>query len=152
VSGSNSAFTKQAFEVAGLFGENFGRVGDSGVGEEAEFCLRLKNRLPDALILYEGRAVNYHKVPSRRSGLKYLVKRCFEEGVYKSRLTNLSLSAPQNRLSTERSYLRYLLFTAIPEKLKVFYKEGSLLQAGAIIISIIAVGMGYLVGRVKRRA
>ncbi|MBA7631196.1 hypothetical protein ES703_38724 [subsurface metagenome] len=150
VSGGNSAFSKQAFEVAGLFRENFGRVGGSGVGEEAEFCLRLKNRFPDALILYEPQAVSYHKVPPWRLALKYIVKRSFSEGVYKSKLKNLSLSVPQNQLSTESSYLRYLLFTAIPERLRCFWKEGSLSQVGAITISIAAAGMGYLVGRVKK--
>ncbi|MCL0094962.1 glycosyltransferase [Dehalococcoidia bacterium] len=146
VPGCNMAFSKQAFEVAGLFGKNFGRVGDSGVGEEADFCLRLKYKLPDALILYEPRAVIYHKVPPWRLALKYMVKRSFDEGVYKSKLKNLSLSVPQNQLSTESSYLRYLLFTAIPERLRCFWKEGSLLQVGAIVIGIAAVGMGYLMG------
>jgi hypothetical protein len=41
------------------------------------------------------------------------------------------------------------LFTSLPERLKHFYKKGSLLQAGAIIISIAATGAGYLVGRVR---
>lgn len=149
VSGGNSAFSKRAFEVVGLFGKNFGRVGDSGVGEEADFCLRLKYKLPDARILYEPRAVIYHKVPPWRLALKYIVKRSFDEGVYKSKLKNLSLSVPQNQLSTESSYLRYLLFTAIPERLRRSYKKGSLSQAGAIIISIAATGTGYLVGKLK---
>jgi len=149
VIGGNSAFSKQVFKVAGLFGENFGRVGDRGVGEEADFCLRLKYKLPDARILYEPRAVVYHKVGARRSTLKYIAKRSFDEGVHKRKLRNVSLSVSQNQLSTEKSYLRYLLFTAIPERLGCFYKKGSLCQAGAIIISIAATGAGYLVGKPK---
>jgi len=149
VSGGNSAFSKQAFEVAGLFGKDYGRIGDRGVGEEADFCIRLKYKLPDALILYEPRAVIYHKVPPWRLALKYIVKRSFDEGVYKSKLKNLPLCLPQNQLSTESSYLRYLLFTAIPDKLRCSYKKGSLSQAGAIIISIVATGTGYLVGKLK---
>ncbi|MCL0091669.1 hypothetical protein M1N59_00135 [Dehalococcoidales bacterium] len=58
--------------------------------------------------------------------------------------------ALKNQLWTESSYLRYLLFTAIPERLRCFWKEGSLLQVGAIVISIAATGVGYLMGRLKK--
>jgi len=37
----------------------------------------------------------------------------------------------------------------MPERLKHFYKRGSLLQAWVIIIPIVAMGLGYSVGKTK---
>ena len=150
VLGCNMAFRKAVFEPAGSFHSEVGRVGKlQGVGEESEICLRIKHSMPEALILYKPKAITYHKVPLWRVRLKYLVQRSYNEGFYKSIVKKLSSNLSRKPLSTESSYLRYLLLTAIPQRLRRFYKLGALAEAGAIMVSITATGMGYMIGRAK---
>lgn len=175
VPGCNMAFRKEVFEQAGFFRSEMGGIKETPRGgEEAELCLRIKHKIPDSLILYQPNAVIHHKVPSWRLNLRYLTQRSFNEGFYKAKVQKLhqptkksAVGSPQSTvkipnsrlpttdsrlskaLSTESSYLRYLLFTSIPERLRRFYRKGSFLQAGAIIISIVATGTGYLIGRIK---
>jgi len=164
VPGCNMAFRKEIFEQVGLFRSEMGGIKETPRGgEEADLCLRIKHKIPDSLILYEPAAIIHHKVPSWRLSLKYLGQRSFNEGFYKAKVQKLhqrTLSTQQTQrtpqtqktqktLSTERSYLRYLLLTSIPERLKHIYKKGSLPQAVTIIISIVATGAGYFIGKIK---
>ena len=149
VMGGNCAIRKDVFPKTGLFGTQFGRVGDTGVAEEAEFCLRLKTHLPDSIILFEPEAVIYHKVPASRSSLSYLKKRAFDEGKSKGRLAGFNHAKSVRWLKTENSYLKYLLFSAIPNRLKSFYRKDSLPQIFAIVVTISATLMGYICGRIK---
>ena len=149
VMGGNCAIRKDIFNKTGLFGIQFGRVGDTGVAEEAEFCLRLKTQLPDSIILFEPDAVVYHKVPISRSSLNYLKKRAFDEGKSKGRLISFNHAKSLRFLKTENSYLKYLLFSAIPGRLKLFYKRDSLPQIFAIVFVITATFMGYISGRIQ---
>jgi GT2 family glycosyltransferase len=150
VMGGNCVIRRDIFDRVGLFGTQFGRVGDTGVAEEAEFCLRLKTKLPDSIILFEPDAVVYHKVSTSRSTLNYLIKRAFDEGKSKSKLNKVHHAKSSRLLTTEHSYLKYLLFSAIPGRLRLFYKRDSLPQILAILIAIMATTMGYIAGRVER--
>jgi len=150
VPGGNSAFKKQVFEQVGFFGTQLGKTGKTrGVAEESELCLRIKRQTPNALILYKSDAVIHHKVPSWRLDFRYLVLRSFNEGFFKSIVSKLS-SLSQNPLSTENTYLRYLLLTSIPERLRQLYKLEALCQIVVLLLSIIATGTGYLVGKLKQ--
>lgn len=155
VLGCNMAFRKSAFEIAGLFRSDTGRVGaTTGCGEEADLCLRISRAVPEALIAYEERATIHHKVAPRRTTWSYLWQRSYNEGLFKAKVQKLhrptqealSTQRTQRTLSTEGSYLRYLLLRSIPQRLGQFYEKGRLSQAGAIIISIAATGTGYIWG------
>jgi glycosyltransferase involved in cell wall biosynthesis len=159
VPGCNMAFRREVFAMVGGFRSEMGGLGETPRGgEETNLCMRIKHQMPQALIVYRRDALIHHKVPSRRLKLKYVVRRSYNEGFYKSVVERLSPKPPQETprtqqmqaLSTENSYLRYLLFTSIPARLRYCYKKGSLSQVGAIIISVIATGTGYLSGRVRR--
>jgi glycosyltransferase involved in cell wall biosynthesis len=150
VPGCNMAFRKNVCQEAGLFKSEFGRVGKMrGVAEESELCIRIKQMKPKNTITYENNSVICHKVPSWRLNLKYLVWRSYDEGYYKNMIGRIFPNYSQKAHSTENSYLRYLLFKSIPERLKRFWKKGNIQQIVAIMISIAAVGAGYLVGRVR---
>lgn len=146
----NMSVKKEIFHTAGPFATELGRNGNWGTGAESEFFLRTKQQQADAIILYEPDAIVYHKVPPQRTSPKYVVLRSYNEGFHKAIIERSRVSLSQNPLSTERSYLRYLLFTSIPQRLKHFYKKGSLSQIGIIVLSIAATGLGYLVGKVRR--
>ncbi len=145
----NMSVRKEVFQPTGFFATELGRSNNWGTGAESEFFLRAKHQLPDVTILYEPKAVVYHKVPPQRTSLKYVALRSYNEGFHKARIERTYADLFQNPLSIERAYLRYLLFTSIPERLKRFYKKDCLLQVGTIIISIATTGAGYLVGRLR---
>jgi glycosyltransferase involved in cell wall biosynthesis len=149
IMGGNCAIRKDVFNKTGLFGIQFGRVGDTGVAEEAEFCLRLKDHLPDSIILFEPDAVIYHKVSTSRSTLNYLNRRAFDEGKSKGKLVGCNQEKSSRVLTTENSYLKHLLFSAIPARLRFFYRRDSIPQMIAIIIAITATFIGYISGRIE---
>lgn len=152
VPGCNMAFSKEIFHTVGFFRSELGRTGKTkGVAEEPELCLRIKHRMPDCLILHKPEAVIYHKVPSWRLNLRYLIQRSYDEGFCKSLVKGLSSASFSQSLSTESSYLHHLLFKFLPERLRHFYRKGSLAQAGVTIVSISATGLGYLMHELKPR-
>jgi len=149
VLGCNMAFKTGVVKQVGFFSTEVGRFGKTqGVGEEAEICLRIKHEMPEAQILHEHRAVTYHKVPAWRLSLRYSAQRSYNEGLYKRLVKDFSPDSSLKPLSTEYSYLRHLLFAAIPQGLRRFYKPWALAQVGAIMISMAATGIGYLAGKV----
>jgi len=149
IAGCNMSFRRDVFHEIGLFSKDLGVIKQKGYAEETEFCIRIKHQLPGTTILYEPDAVIHHKVPNWRTTLNYIISRSFDQGVCKAKLRKLSHKFSPNPLSTENTYLRYLLFISIPERLREFYRKGSLLQVRTIIISILATGIGYLVGKMR---
>jgi len=144
----NMSFKREVCSHIGFIRTEIGALGKKArSGDETEFCMRIRHHLPNAIILHEPSAIVHHKVLPHQTSLKHLITRSHNEGFYKAELEKTSADLSQNPLSTERSYLRRLLLTAIPERLRYFYQKGSLSQAGAIMISTVAVGAGYVVGK-----
>jgi len=150
VPGCNMAFRKSVFNDVGFFRNDMGGINETPRGgEEAELCLRVTQSVPGGQVYYQPAAQIQHRVPSRRLTLKYLWQRAYNEGFYKTKVQRLSRGSSRSSLSTENSYLRYLLFSSIPVRLRRFYRRRRLTQAGAILVCITATASGYLVGRVK---
>lgn len=145
--GNNMCFLRSALlEVAG-FEPAFGRVGQGGqAGEEAELCLRLRRKLPWAKILYEPRAVVRHKVPPSRARMRYIVKRCFQEGFAKAMIAKGLPDAGRDGLSTERAYLRHLLVHALPMRVLRLWDRAALTQVAAILLFTTMTATGYVLG------
>jgi len=148
--GCNMSFRKEAFQTAGLFDTELGRTGGSGAGEETEICMRIRQRMPGTLILYEPGAIVHHKVPPQRATLRYLISRSFTGGLAVARIGKMYAASAEAPLSTstERTYLRYLLTTAPLERIRHLYKPRAIAQIGVLAISIVATGMGYISGRI----
>lgn len=144
----NASLRRQIFYSVGFFSAEMGRSANWGTGFESQFFLGIKSQIPDAVILYEPDAVVYHKVAPHRAKMKYVILRSYNEGFHKAKIERGCATLSRRPLSTENSYLRYLLLTAIPQRLRRFYKPWALAQAGAIMISIAATGVGYLTGKV----
>lgn len=158
VSSCNMASTSDIFKAIDYFNPNIGSVAGKRRGaEEAELCLRLKQKIPQAMIWYQPEAIVHHKVPPQRLTLRYLISRSYQEGFSKAKVQKLlqptqQTSSTQQILSTENAYLRYLLSKSIPERLTRFYHRESLPQIVAIIMCVAATGLGYLVGRAIGRS
>lgn len=148
---ANMSFRSEVCNHIGFILTDLGALGETArAGDETEFCMRIGHHIPNAIILYEPNAIVYHKAPPHQATLKHLIARSFSEGRYKGKSTRIYAALSQNPLSTESAYLRYLLSTAIPERLRSFYRKGSLVQLGAIVLSMAVVGAGYLVGRASQ--
>ncbi|MDY6835115.1 MAG: glycosyltransferase family 2 protein [Chloroflexota bacterium] len=146
VPGCNMAFRRDIFDVAGFWDTQIGATGQLRKdGEEAEFCLRIKQAIPDGRICYEPKAVIWHKVLPDRASLRWVWRRSLMQGQSKKIVKVHSESC--DPLSTENSYLRYLLVTSIPERLRSFYKPQSVSQVGTITLTVVATTIGYVRGR-----
>lgn len=147
--GCNMSFRRIAFEKVGLFDSRIGRLGKKLLaGEEADFCSRLLRTIPNAEIVYDPSAIVYHKVPQSRLNLKYVLSRCYYEGLSKSIILDAH-PGKSFKLSSEKSYLNYLLRESIPSRLRNFYRVKNLVQLIVVLFSATAVYCGYAVGTLK---
>ncbi len=70
--------------------------------EETEFCIRLTQRMPGAVLLFEPSAGIGHRVPAARETFRYFRARCYAEGLSKALVTRSVGSG--DGLASERSY------------------------------------------------
>lgn len=152
--GCNMSFKKEVFESVGAFKPSAGRSGKKPFGgEETEFCLRICEQIPWAVVIHDPEAIVFHKVPKNRASVKYLIKRAFYGGLSKGMVRNSAKLNPEKALSLYKSYFKYLLTVSIPFRLKRVVNSHNLSQLFAILTTVFAVLLGYCIGRLlyKRR-
>jgi glucosyl-dolichyl phosphate glucuronosyltransferase len=143
----NMSFRRWVCDRVGYVKTDIGAIGNtSRSGDETELCMRIIHHIPGSKLVYCPEAIVYHKALPSHSNLRASIKRSFNEGKYKCIIKKSLDSLSEKSLSTENSYLKYLLFKSIPRRLRYFYKRGSLSQMWAIITCITSVGAGYLNG------
>ena len=148
VTGSNMCFRREVFERVGGWNRQLGRVGQNQAGgEEAELCLRIKNQMPEAVILYERSAVVHHKVPPQRATLKYVFTFCFKEGTTRAKVRALSSAVCERPLAAENLYLRRLILGSVLGRLSRAYRPAALAQAVVILTNVLLIAVGYIIGR-----
>ena|SRR3990167_9177507 len=151
--GCNMSFRKEIFDKVGLFDNNLGRIGKRLItAEETEFSIRVLNSIPGSKIIYDPSIVVYHKVHEYRQTFKYLMSRSYHEGMSKAYISALN-NNNNNTLSTESNYLKYLVVCAIPIRLMNILSRKDILRNTkdivTILTSIVCVGFGYMVGKVR---
>jgi glycosyltransferase involved in cell wall biosynthesis len=130
------------------FPEGIGRVGTRPVGcEETDLFIRLAQRWPDALILYEPAAVVRHTVPVARLSWRYFRRRCFAEGLSKAKVA--ARVGRRQALSSERSYTLRVLPRGMAAGLRGACRgeAGSGRRAVAIGAGLALTTAGYLCGQ-----
>lgn len=101
--GCNMSFRREVFHVLGGFRSDMGRVGTHPLaGEETEFSIRVCQRWPDKVLLYEPKARVHHRVPTMRANFSYFRTRCYCEGLSKAAVSRLV--GTQDGLASERTY------------------------------------------------
>jgi O-antigen biosynthesis protein len=147
--GCNMSFRRSALEAAGRFDPALGRVGRLPAGcEETELCIRLRQRRPDGVVMYEPAAVVRHRVSSDRGTWTYFRRRCFSEG--RSKAVVARLVGTDAGLSTERAYTRQVLPRGVRRGLleaRTRRELGGLLRSGAIVIGLLVTAAGYASSR-----
>ena len=146
--GANMSFRREILAEIGGFAVELGRVDSNPFGcEETELCLRVSQRYPNAILLYEPAAAVSHRVRQHRASWSYLRSRCYAEG--RSKATVASLAGAESALASERSYVRSTIPRGVGRSLwkAVCGRPSGLLSAFALVMAVLTTGFGYVVGR-----
>jgi len=147
--GCNMSFRREVFDKVGYFRSDIGRFGKNLLAsEETELSIRILNDIENSRIIYDPSAVVHHKVPMRRGSLKYVWVRSFYEGLSKAMIIDQTNNS--KKLSTESSYLKYVLSVTIPSRCKRIYKLEELSKLLTSLLSIAAVFAGFVTGKALR--
>ena len=135
--GANMSFRRAPLVEAGGFVNGIGRVGTRPVGcEETELCIRLAQRSPETVLLYDPGVAVRHVVTPERTTLRYYARRCWAEG--RSKALVAARVGRQDALSNER---RHALRT-LPRALR----GASAIRSLAIVFGLAVTTAGYLAG------
>jgi glycosyltransferase involved in cell wall biosynthesis len=144
---NNMAIRRAAFEAAGGFREDFGKVGTRSRPEDTELCLRATATGGAAgTWMYEPAGLTGHWVPAQRATVSYFLRRCFNEGWGKAGLA--ALDSARNGTSTERHYARRVLPGGILRGLweTVRGDVSGMLRSAAIAAGFGMAATGFAVG------
>ncbi|KJS17472.1 MAG: hypothetical protein VR69_05080 [Peptococcaceae bacterium BRH_c4b] len=144
--GCNMSFRKEVIENVGYFSTAVGRLNKLPLGcEETEYCVRVKQNYPNNKIVYEPRAIVYHKVSKQRERIKYVINRSYGEGISKKQVRKTF--SKENVLASENNYLIFLLQQTLPRLIfnSIKFKKPVENTGKALVILgvIIATGVGY---------
>ncbi|GII66246.1 glycosyl transferase family 2 [Sphaerisporangium krabiense] len=156
VMGGNAAFRGHVVGEVGGFHSGIGRSVQGRKSrplgcEETEFCIRLAQRRPGSVIMFEPEAVIGHRVPASRATFRYFRARCYAEGLSKA-LVARSVGAGDG-LSSERSHaLKVLPLGALRGVRDALRGDpAGLARAGAIVAGLAWTSWGYAVGSARLR-
>ena len=148
--GANMSFRREPLLEVGGFSHDLGRVGTLPVGcEETDLSIRVRQRWPEAEILYDPAAAVDHVVPPARGRVSYFLDRCRAEGRSKAVLTGMVGS--EDGLSSERAYTRRTLplgfFSDLGDALRG--DPSGVGRATMIVVGLAATTAGYLRARLR---
>jgi glycosyltransferase involved in cell wall biosynthesis len=150
--GCNMSFRREIFDDLGGFTAGIGRLGTRPVGcEETELCIRLAQRRPGSVILFDPRALVHHHVPGSRGTWAYFRSRCYAEGLSKAAVAAL-VGASQG-LASERTYTTRTLPRGVVSGIAAGVKgeAGGFGRAAAIVAGVGLATVGYGLGRLSPR-
>jgi hypothetical protein len=120
------------------------------VPDDTDLAIRVKQRWPDSVWLYEPKAKVLHTVTRERASLSYFLRRSFEEGAGKARLA--AFVGSRDGLSSERRHLAVVLPRGIARGLRQLFHgdPGGGLRALAIVLGLISSAAGYVFASLDR--
>ncbi|SDT19685.1 Glycosyltransferase, GT2 family [Friedmanniella luteola] len=150
--GCNMSFRREVFTAAGGFGEHLGRVGKTPLGcEETELCIRAQRTRSGSSIIFQPTAEVRHHVSLDRLTWRYLLRRCYAEGLSKAAVSRMV--GQDQALSTERRYASRVLPAAVLREVASAVSPGPghrgphLHGAAAVVLGLAATTIGYVRGR-----
>lgn len=143
VFGGCALLRRDLFDLVGGFDETLGRMATGfGGGEEADFCLRVAAADPSAAFAHVPGSVIHHRVPAERCRVRYLLARCYSDGVSKGRIGRGS----SGTLGSERAFVK-----AVPRGVLRHLRAGRPLAAVVLLVGVATATAGYLRCRVAAR-
>jgi glycosyltransferase involved in cell wall biosynthesis len=150
--GGNMSFRREVFDLIDGFQTGIGRTAHKRpLGcEETEFCIRLGQKSPGALLVIENEAMISHFIPAQRCKFSYFLSRCYAEGLSKAQVTANVGSG--DGLSSERAYVTRTLPLGVLRGVADLFRgrPAGLGRAGAIIAGVSVTAVGYLAARLSR--
>ncbi len=150
----NMAVSRTDFWRVGGFREGFGKTGlEARGGEDTDFCIRLTTAMEGRSWWYEPSARIGHSVPPGRGTFRFFVLRCYNEGQTKADMA--ALLGREDGLRDERRHAIRTLPAGIGRELRravAGLEFVAAQRASAIGIGLCATSLGYMLGRVRRRA
>lgn len=144
--GGNMSFRREVFDLVEGFQSGIGR-GESKrpLGcEETEFCIRLRQRSPETVLVMDHRAKIWHFVSDKRCTFSYFLSRCYAEGISKAQVTTNVGSG--DGLASERAYVTRTLPIGVLRGIGDLFRgqPSGLGRAGAIVAGLGMTGFGYI--------
>lgn len=156
VMGGNAAFRRNLILDVGGFHTGIGRSVQGRKSrplgcEETEFCIRLTQRRPGSVMLFEPRARIGHRVPAARMRFSYFRSRCYAEGLSKALVTS-SVGAGDGLASERAHAFKTLPLGALRNVGQALRGDpAGLARAAAIVIGLAWTAWGYAVGTARIR-
>lgn len=145
--GANMAFRRAAIHEVRFY-SGIGHAGGKPLGgSDPDICIRVQQRFPDRVLLYEPAARVLHHVTEQRATARYFARRCFNEGTAKALLT--ARLGAGSALSSERAYVASTLPRAIGRALRSAGSSGDprkLAPIPAIVVGLSLTAAGYSTG------
>lgn len=119
------------------------------IPDDTDLAIRVKQRLPGAVWLYQPSARVLHTVTPERTTLSYFLRRCYEEGVGKANLSRVVGS--EEGLSSERRHLTRVLPLGVLRGIRDALRgDGTgALRSAAIVVGLFASATGFLLASAK---
>jgi GT2 family glycosyltransferase len=152
--GASMALRASMVERVGGFSTALGRIGTLPVGcEETEMGLRI-NRAGGRIVLADESIVD-HFVPASRSRLRYVLRRCYAEGLSKAVVRRLvqESGADEGALGPERRYV-LTLAAAVLRAAPIAVRRRNPAAAAPVLLvpaSLVAAALGFGRGAVSSR-
>jgi glucosyl-dolichyl phosphate glucuronosyltransferase len=143
---NNMAIRRTAFDAAGGFRADFGKVGSRSRPEDTDLCLRAAAVSGKGSWVYDPAGLAGHWVPRERATVRYFLRRCFHEGWGKAGLA--ALDGAGESTSTERHYATHVLPRGVARGLRDALRgDGSgALRSAAITVGLGVTAAGFIVG------
>ena len=149
--GCSMAFRASTFAEVGGFVHSLGRVGTVPLGcEETELGLRV-NRAGGRIVLAPDSVVD-HFVPRSRGTLRYVLHRCYAEGISKSVVRRLAAGSPAT-LGPEQRYALDMVLAMLRAPLEGLRARSLGVAARALVIplALAAAAVGFARGELSAR-
>lgn len=150
--GCNMSFRRDVLEFTGGFQTGLGRIGEYPAGdEETELCIRSSQKISGGVLLYDPAARVCHRVAPERASWRYLLRRCYSEGLSKAHLAQFV--GARDGLASEWHYTLKTLPKGIGRGFMDFITRldpGGLGRVVTILAGFIATAFGYAIAQAAR--
>jgi glucosyl-dolichyl phosphate glucuronosyltransferase len=142
VYGASAAFRRDRLVAVDGFPAELGRNGSDAAGcEETDVCIRIRQADPNALVMYAPGSNVHHRVTEQRATTRYVIRRCFGEGVSKARLARRV--GGDDATSDERGYAVVILKTAMLDLLGALVEPIRAARAAVLVVGLGAAASGF---------
>ncbi len=147
--GAGMSFRRTVFSDVGHFDTEMGRTAAAPLGcEETALGILVRRRYGQEAIVQVPSAIVDHKVGAERATVRYLMRRCFAEGISKAAIAERLGRADAS--SSELQYVRSVLPSGIAAGAARLAQRDvdGLKVAGLIVLGLSCTVLGYAAGRV----